>query len=463
MFACGAMRERAERLILRNPYSGEVVGSASMDRRDDVEEAIASVRAYDRRLSAAQRSRLLAAAAGGLLGRKEEFALSITRESGLCLKDSRNEVERAVENLRVAAEEAKRIHGEALQISAGDGNRMAATILEPVGVVCAITPFNRPLNQVVVKVAPAIAANDSIVVKPSEKTPLTALLFAQLLTDHGVPSDMIAVVTGDPREIGDVLLASPQVDMVTFTGSVETGEHVARTAGLKKLLLELGGNDPLIVLGDADLAVAAQIAARGALATTGQSCRGIKRILVAEEVADAFVPLLVEQVRRWRCGDPFDPEMDMGTLASEEAARAVEERCAQAVRDGAVLLCGGERKGAAMLPTALDHVPAGTELVVRETFGPVAPVIRVRDLEEAITVANGTAYGLQAGVITRSFDAFVRLARGLRVGAVNLMEGPGFDSPHIPFGGVKKSGIGREGMRYAIREMTTIKTVVMPW
>jgi putative phosphonoacetaldehyde dehydrogenase len=463
MFVRGELRETAERLAVRNPWTGEEVGSVSRDTRQDVDEAVAAARSYDHRLSGEQRSRLLEAIAAALQGRKEEFAVSITRESGLCLKDSRKEVERSVDNLRVAAEEAKRIHGEALQITAGDGNRMAATLHEPVGVVCAITPFNRPLNQVVVKVAPALAANNAIVVKPSEKTPLTALLFADLLLRSGVPPEMFAVVTGDPREIGDVLLRHPGVDMITFTGGVETGEHIARTAGLKKLLLELGGNDPLIVLADADLAQAAKIAARGALATAGQSCRGVKRILVVKEVADAFAPLLEAEVRRWRCGDPFDPEVDMGTLISEEAARCIEDRCARAVRDGAVLLCGGDRQGAAMMPTALDRVPADTELVVRETFGPVAPVVRVRDVDEAIAVANGTIYGLQAGVITRSFEDFVKVAKGLKVGAVNLMEGPNFDSPHIPFGGVKKSGIGREGMRYAIREMTTVKTVVMPW
>jgi putative phosphonoacetaldehyde dehydrogenase len=463
MYLQGALRERPERLAVHHPFTGREVGSVSRDRREDVAEALAILSTYDRRLTGEQRAAILHAAAAALVGQSEDFALSITGESGLCLKDSRKEVERAAENLRVAAEEAKRIHGEALQITAGGETRMAATILEPVGVVCAITPFNRPLNQVVVKVAPAIAANDAIVVKPSEKTPLTALRFAALLVASGLPPEMIAVVTGDPAPLGEALLASPEVAMVTFTGGVETGERIARAAGLKKLLLELGGNDPLIVLGDADLPQAARLAARGALATAGQSCRGIKRILVEEHVADAFVPLLVAEVRQWRAGDPYDPTVDMGTLISEEAARTVERRCAQAVRDGAVLLHGGERRGALLTPAVLDHVPPTTELVVRETFGPVAPVIRVADVDAALAVANGTDYGLQAGVVTRSCDSFLRLAKGLRVGAVNLMDGPGFDSPHIPFGGVKKSGIGREGMRWAIREMTTVKTVVMPW
>jgi acyl-CoA reductase-like NAD-dependent aldehyde dehydrogenase len=274
---------------------------------------------------------------------------------------------------------------------------------------------------------------------------------------------MIAVVTGDPREIGDGLITSPSVDMVTLTGSVETGERIMAKVGLKKVTMELGGNDPLIVLGDADLQQAAALATAGAFSNAGQSCRGIKRILVVEEIADRFVALLTEAARKFKLGDIFDPATDMGTLIDEEAARRVEDRCTQAVKEGAVLVLGGKSNGASMAPTVLDRVARTSELVLRETFGPVAPVMRIRDVDDAIALSNATPFGLQAGVVTRSYDDFVRIAKKLRVGAVNLMEGPQFDSPHIPFGGVKKSGIGREGIRYAIREMTIVKTIVMPW
>lgn len=463
MFVQGSLRGGRQQLIVRNPYSGAEVGAVARDTPEDVATALASVRSYDHSLTADRRSQVLRSAAEELARRRAEFARRITEESGICLKESTREVERSCRNLLVAAEEAVRLHGEALQITADGRDRMAMTIHEPVGLICAITPFNRPLNQVVVKAAPAIAANNSLLVKPSEKTPLTALAFAELLLRCGLPENMLAVVTGDPREIGDALVASPLVDMVTFTGSVETGEHLMTRVGLKKVTMELGGNDPLIVLADADLPRAASLASSGAFATAGQSCRGVKRVLVAHEVADRFVRLLVEEARKLKVGDPFDPATDMGTLIDEAAARRVEQRCRDAVRDGATLVYGGERLGAAHVPTVLDHVPPTSELVVRETFGPVAPVLRVRDVDEAIAVANATLYGLQAGVVTRSHDDFMKIARKLRVGAVNLLEGPQFDSPHIPFGGVKKSGIGREGIRYAMREMSVVKTVVVPW
>jgi acyl-CoA reductase-like NAD-dependent aldehyde dehydrogenase len=230
-----------------------------------------------------------------------------------------------------------------------------------------------------------------------------------------------------------------------------------------KLVLELGGNDPLIVLGDADLDVTAKLAAEGSLATAGQSCRGIKRVIVEESIADAFVERLVKEVQSKRYGDPFDAANDIGTLINEDAAKRVEARCVRAVKDGATLVHGGDRRGALFQPTVLDRVSPTTELVASETFGPIAPVIRVRDDRDAIAVANATRYGLQAGIATRSFERFMNIATQLRVGGVALMEGPNFDSPQIPFGGVKSSGLGREGIRYAMREMSNIKTVLLPW
>jgi putative phosphonoacetaldehyde dehydrogenase len=459
----GKLVEAARRLEIRNPYTGQLVGSVSCDSAADTEEAVEAARGYDQSAPADERSRILRSAAQDLLESRDELSLLITSESGLCVKDSRREVERAYGNLIVASEEATRMTGEALPIQAGGQGKLAFTLREPIGVVAAITPFNRPLNQVAVKVAPAIAANNAVVVKPSEKTPLSALRFAEILLRNGLPERMIAVVTGDPSEVGEALISSPLVDMVTFTGSVATGEAIARKVGMKKLTLELGGNDPLIVLRDADLALAARLAAAGAYGNSGQSCRGVKRILVVEEVADDFVALLLEETRRKRCGDPFDPETDVGTVISQAAAQQIEERCGLAVRDGARLRCGGTADGALFLPAVLDQVPPTTDLVRHETFGPVAPVIRVKDVEEAIDVANGTIYGLQAGVVTRDLELFLHIARRLRVGGVNLLEGPNFDSPSIPFGGVKKSGIGREGIRYAMAEMTTVKTVVTPW
>jgi acyl-CoA reductase-like NAD-dependent aldehyde dehydrogenase len=441
-----------------SPWSGEVVGSAPRMGPDAVARGVAVARARER-LTPDQRAEVLHAAARELGRRRDEFAERITREAGICVADSAKEVERAHGNLVTAAEEAKRLHGEALQLP--NGRRLAITVREPVGVVAAITPYNRPLNQVVVKLAPAIAAGNGVVLKPSEKTPLSALAFADLLGACGLPTGTVTVVTGDPGVVGPAL-AGGAVDMVTFTGSAETGHAVARAAAGKKVTLELGGNDPLIVLDDGDLEAAARLTTAQAFATAGQSCRGVKRVIALDGIADELVERVAALATRKRCGDPFDPATDVGPLIDVAAAERVEHRCASAVEDGAVLVHGGGREGALYAPTVLDRVPAGSELVAFETFGPVAPVIRVRDDDEAVDVANSTDYGLQAGVVTASFERFMSIAHRLEVGAVNLMEGPAFDSPHIPFGGVKRSGVGREGIRWAIEEMTTLKTITMP-
>ncbi|MBN6051132.1 aldehyde dehydrogenase family protein, partial [Nonomuraea sp. RK-328] len=445
---------------VRSPWDGETVGTVPADTPRELDDAIRRVRAAWRPMPPRERSAVLRRAAALLTDRAAETATLITRESGVCVAETRKEVERAAANLTVAAEEAERLRGESIPLPAQD--RLAVTVPEPAGIVAALTPFNRPLNQVVVKVAPAVAAGCAVVLKPSEKTPLTALAFAALLVEAGLPPELLVVTTGAPGEIGPALTGHPEVDMVTFTGSVRTGRAVAASAAGRKLLLELGGNDPLIVLPDADLDLAARLAADGAFATAGQSCRGVKRVIAVGEIADPLVSRLVEAARARRAGDPLDPATQVGPLVSEEAAAEVERRIHDAVAAGAKPLCGGERKGALLTPAVLDHVPADAELVVEETFGPVAPVIRVGDVDEAIAVANGTPYGLQSGVMTSDVTAFMRIAAGLRVGAVNLNAGPQFDSPHIPFGGVKASGLGREGVRYAIREMSVTKTITLP-
>ncbi|MFJ8473569.1 aldehyde dehydrogenase family protein [Kitasatospora sp. NPDC094011] len=431
------------------------------DGPEQVQVALAALSDAGPAPSATDRASVLLRAADLVSGRAREFAALITAEAGICVTESAREVERAVANLRVAAAEAERIRGESIPIP-GAG-RLAVTVPEPVGVVAAITPFNRPLNQVVVKVAPAVASGCPIVLKPSERTPLTALRFAELLIEAGLPPDRLAVLAGAPGSLGPALVSHPDVAMVTLTGSVSTGRAVAAAAAGRKLLLELGGNDPLFVLPDTDLAAAARMAADGACATAGQSCRGVKRIIVWESVADEFVPLLTAAVAAKRAGDPRAADTDIGPLITEDAARSVAERVAAAEKDGAVVTVGGTRTGPLMAPTVLDRVAPRSDLVREETFGPVAPVLRVADTDEAVRVSNGTPYGLQAGVLTNNSAVFWELAARLRVGAVNLGAGPHYDSPHIPFGGVKASGVGREGIRYSIAEMTSVKTVTLPY
>jgi putative phosphonoacetaldehyde dehydrogenase len=450
-------------LTVRNPYTGEHLGTVPNLGTDEVRATIESLVRGRQVLRPPERAAVLERTAELLAMRRAEFAELITSESGVCVRETGKEVDRACGNLRVASAEAERITGETIPLSSGDKDKLALTLAEPVGLVGAITPFNRPLNQVVVKLAPALAAGNQVVLKPSEKTPLTAFAFVELLCEAGLPADLVAVVTGDPAVVGGALAASPEVDMVTFTGGVASGQAVARAAAGKPLLLELGGNDPLIVFADADLDVAARLAVDGATATSGQSCRGVKRVLAHDSVADELVSTMVELAKRKRCGDPLDPATEIGPLISEDAAQLVANRIADAVAQGAEPHCGGVRDGALLTPAVLDRVPGDAELVREETFGPVAPVIRFSSQEEAITVANSTRYGLQAGVLTGDVALFTETARRLRVGAVNLADGPHFDSPHIPFGGVKNSGIGREGIRFSIRAMTVTKTITFPY
>jgi len=461
MFLSGRVLPYGTELKIASPWDGSIVGTVPSDTAEQVDEAVAVVKARRRALTAEQRSAVLHRSAELLGQRADDFASLITSESGVCIRETRREVERARRNLTVAAEEAGRLKGESIPIPGHD--RIALTVHEPAGIVAAITPYNRPLNQVVVKVAPAIATGCAIILKPSEKTPLTALAFAAVLAEAGLPGENLAVTTGEPAVVGPVLAGHPDVDLVTFTGGIATGRRVAAAAAGKKVLLELGGNDPLIVLPDADLGLAVKLAVSGAFSTAGQSCRGVKRIIAVGGIADALAESIASRAGSLVAGDPRDPETDLGPLISVGAAKLVADRIAAAIASGAVLLAGGERAGALMRPAVLDRVPAGAELVVEETFGPVAPVIRVDSVAAALEVANSTVYGLQAGVVTRDMDSFWHIAGNLRVGAVHLGEGPQFDSPHIPFGGVKASGVGREGIKYAMREMTTVKTISVPY
>jgi putative phosphonoacetaldehyde dehydrogenase len=451
-----------DKIPVRNPFSGEVIGHASRASRSQALSAARYAKAYEPELTAFDRCEILSRTAAMIERDEAGFTDQIVAECGACVQDAQKEVRRAVVLLRVCAEEAKRISGEAIPTDATAERKqnLAVTIRVPVGLVCAITPFNRPLNQVVVKLAPAIAANNSVILKPSEKTPLTAVKFVQCLIASGLPAQMVSLVTGDPEEVGEALVTSPDIDMITFTGSRAVGERIARSAGMVRMALELGDNGALIVLDDADIKLAARAGTKGAFATAGQSCRGVKRLLVQEGVADRFAELLVAEARKLRYGDPRSARTDIGCLIDEVAARRVEDRITEATASGARLLYGPPRQGAVLGPQVLDFVPKDCALVQDETFGPCAPIVRIKDLDEAIAWINSGEYGLQTGIFTSSISQALRAARQLKSGAVIINDGPQFESPFIPFGGVKKSGFGREGARFAIEEMTTVKTIV---
>jgi putative phosphonoacetaldehyde dehydrogenase len=314
------------------------------------------------------------------------------------------------------------------------------------------------------KVVPSIATNNRMVLKPSEKVPLSALLLADILYEAGLPGEMFQVITGEPREIADELLCNRAVGLVTFTGGVAIGKAIAEKVGYRRVVLELGGNDPLIVLADADLGQAAALATAGAFKNSGQRCTAVKRVLVENSIADRYVGLVLERALELRYGDPMDDTVDMGTVIDEAAARVIEERVDDAIGRGARLLCGNLRCGALYAPTVLDHVTPDMILVREETFGPVLPVIRFETVDEAISIVNGSGFGLSSGVCTNRLDLITRLVDELQVGSVNVGEVPGYRLELTPFGGIKDSGLGyKEGVLEAMKSFTNVKTYSLPW
>ena len=466
MRIAGEKVDSPRRIEVINPYTEEVIGSVPKATVDDVRRAFATAAAYRSKLTRYERSQVLRRAAEIIASRREEIANLITAESGLSKKDSLYETGRSFDVFNLAANMAMIDDGQifSCDVSPQGKQRRIYTQRDPVRAISAITPFNHPLNQVAHKVAPSIATNNKMVLKPSEKTPLTALLLADILYEAGLPPAMFSVVTGDPAEIGLELITNPNVDVVTFTGGVSVGKWIAANAGYRRMVLELGGNDPLIVMEDADLDKASDLAVAGSYKNSGQRCTAVKRILVQETVADRFVALLVEKTKKVTYGDPMDPATDMGTVIDAEAAEVMERRVNDAVAQGAKLLWGNKRKGALYSPTVVDHLRPEMELVRLETFGPVSPVIRFRDIEEGIRISNSTAYGLSSGVCTNRLDWITKFVSELDVGTVNVWEVPGYRIESSPFGGIKDSGLGiKEGVIEAMKSFTNVKTYSLPW
>ena len=457
----------ARSLDVFNPYSGERVGTVALASLQQVQQAMDIAQAYKPTLSRYQRSAILNRAAALLRERTAEASDLITAESGLCKKDSTYEIGRVADVLNFGANEALRDDGQVFScdLTPHGKQRKVITTREPLlGVITAITPFNHPMNQVAHKVVPAVATNNRMVLKPSEKVPLSALLFADLLYEAGLPPEMLQVITGDPREIADRMLTHPAVDLITFTGGVAIGKHIAATAGYRRVVLELGGNDPIIVMEDADLDEASSLAVQVSYKNSGQRCTAVKRLLVHHSVRQRFTDLVVDKTRAWRHGDPADPRTEMGTVIDEAAARLFESRVGEAVGQGARLLAGGQRHGALYAPTVIDRVRPEMTVVREETFGPVSPIIGFADIDEAIRISNGTAYGLSSSVCTQRLDYITRFVNELQVGTVNVREVPGYRLELTPFGGIKDSGLGyKEGVQEAIKSFTNLKTYSLPW
>ena len=463
----GADRRGERAIAVFNPYTERAIGSVPKATRDEVRQAIAIGHAYRSKLTRFERANILNQAAALVRARTAAIAALISAESGLCIKDALYEAGRVADVLGYGASEALRDDGEifSCDLTPHGKKRRVYTQRDPLlGVITAITPFNHPMNQVAHKVVPAVATNNRMVLKPSEKVPLSALLFADLLYEAGLPPEMLSVVTGDPREIADELITNPQVDLVSFTGGVAIGKAIAAKAGYRRMVLELGGNDPIIVMDDADLDEASTLAVQGSYKNSGQRCTAVKRMLVQRSVVARFTELVVEKTRAWKFGDPSDPAMEMGTVIDEAAARLFESRVEEAVAQGARLLVGNERRGALYAPTVLDRVTPQMTVVREETFGPVSPILAFDAIDDAIALVNASAYGLSSSVCTQRLDHITRFVQELQVGSVNVREVPGYRLELTPFGGIKDSGLGyKEGVQEAMKGFTNVKTYSLPW
>ena len=446
-----------------NPYNGEVIDTIPIAHLQTVDLAIAEANKAKESLiemSAFKVSNKLFNVVEKLKENREDFAKSLTLEVGKPINESLVEIDRSIETLKLAAEEAKRIYGESVPLDAGLNGKgfFAFTQRLPLGVVAAITPFNYPLNLTIHKIAPAIACKNTVIVKPPTEAPLTVMKFCELLNEE-FPDGVVNTVTGYGSEVGDYLVCSPDINKISFTGNITTGLMISQKAGMKKVTLELGGNDPMIVFKDADIDKAVKGVINGAFLNAGQVCMGVKRIIIEDEIADEFCERLVGETEKLVMGNPLDAETTLGTLISEKAAKQVEETVNNAVKDGAKILTGGVREGAFYEATVIDEVTPEMDLVVRETFGPIAPLIRVNGVEEAIEIANDTDYGLQAGVFTNDYSLAMKCAQEIEAGTVFVNKQSTFRTDNMPFGGFKSSGVGKEGIKYAVEEMTKTKLI----
>ncbi|MCR6473492.1 aldehyde dehydrogenase family protein [Bacillus safensis] len=449
-----------------NPYSGERLGTSYLASSEDIEQALSSAQHAKKQIagiSAIDRSKLLTKAATLLEEQKDHFAKLISLELGKPLKNTRDEVSRSIETLAQSAEEANRLIGETIpgNVSSRGQGAMAMTFKVPVGVVLAITPFNAPLNLICHKVGPAFAGGNVIILKPAPQTSAVATAFVELLLEAGFPEAGLQLVIGGV-DAGKQLVTDDRTNLISFTGGAAGGEHITTSAGLKKVLLELGGNGATIVHHDADIEQAASMCAKTGFSNSGQSCISVQRIYVHQEMMPSFTEVLKQKVEQLVVGDPLSSESDIGCMVDVQAAQRVETWIQEAESMGAQLLCGGKRNGASITPAILLNPPKQAKVVCEEVFGPVVSILPYEELEEAIKEANDSRYGLQAGIFTNQLDVALHAAKDLEAGGVVINGTSNFRLDHWPYGGIKRSGLGREGPRFAIEEMTETKMVVLP-
>ena len=458
--------------VIHSPFDGRAIGEVQVANIADAEIAISeSVKVSEiwRRTPANIRSAILLKAAELADERSEAIAQIISGENGKSLVEARGEAGRSGEIIRLAAFEGSQLYGSTLPLDANKGTgleKLGFTVRQPVGVVVAISPFNYPALLVLHKIAPALAVGNSVVLKPARTTPLTALALAQCFYDAGLPEGVLQVITGSGGELGDALVMDPRVRKVSFTGSTATGTHIASVAGVKKLSLELGSSCPVVILDDADIEYAANAVSLGGYINAGQVCISVQRVIVHEKVMADFISALKPKVEAIVVGDPSSENTKVGTLITEKEALRVEASIKQAVSDGAKLITGGERTGTIIKPAIITEVNPKASIAQDELFGPAVAISSARDASEAIELANSTAYGLGAGVFTKNVDFAIQSAREIDAGIIHINWTPLWRADLMPYGGLKSSGVGKEGVRSTVEEMTEEKTIILhgrPW
>ena len=461
----------AEKVIeVKYPYTQEIVGTVPAGSAEHAKKALDIAANYTPKLTRYERQKILQKTAEKLVAKKEEISDVITYELGISKQDSLYEVGRAFDVFSLTAQLCIYDDGEifSCDLTPHGKARKIFTVREPLKSISAITPFNHPLNMVAHKIAPSIATNNCMVCKQTELTPMTAMLLADVLYEAGLPPEMFSVVTGWPDDIGLEMIKNPNIDLITFTGSVGVGKYIAEQAGYKRTVLELGGNDPLIVLNDLnddDLKKAVELAVTGATKNSGQRCTAVKRILCQNKVADRFVEMALDRAKKIKFGDPMDLATELGTVVNAQVAELFDKRVSMAEEEGAKILYHPGRNDALLPPIVVDYVNPKSELVMEETFGPVIPIIRVPDEDDkVIEISNSTSFGLSSGICTNNFIRAKKYIQNLKVGTVNVWEVPGYRIEMSPFGGIKDSGLGyKEGVVEAMKSFTNIKTFSLPW
>jgi acyl-CoA reductase-like NAD-dependent aldehyde dehydrogenase len=466
LFIDGKWVDGGPLMEVKNKYNGKVIGALPTARRADVDAAIAAAgRAKNvmADMPAYKRSEILAKTAALLRQRGDEIAKTIAAEAGKALKYARAEVERGISTFTIASEEAKRLHGETIPLDAVEAGvgYFGFYLRRPVGVIAAITPFNFPLNLVAHKVAPALAAGNTLVLKPAANTPLTAVKLCEILEEAGLPAGAINLIHGEGATVGEWLVTDERVDKITFTGSPPVGRRILSVAGIKKVTLELGNNSPVVIAPDADLDYVAKRCAVGAFYNSGQVCISVQRIYSQKQVYEPFAEKFIKATEAMVVGDPLDERVDVGPMIDAKEVDRIEGWIKEAQASGAKVLTGGKRDGTVYYPTVLSDVKADMKVIADEVFAPIASVISCDDFEESLRQANETKFGLQVGVFTKDIDRAFRAVKRLNFGGVIINDTPAFRADHMPYGGNRQSGLGREGVRFAMEDMTNIEMVAI--